>query len=140
MALLAIISTSLASAETFAPGAKNPKADFKTQAQQQPELTPFQKWAKDVKNPTPWFSWGGDLQLRTYYANNYKTLNDSVPNHEEEFQRYRARLWSTITPLTDLDINVRLLYNMFTFEEPPANLGTSDHLAEFLIDNINVKV
>ena len=62
-------------------------------------------FAKKIKNPTPWLSWGGDLRLREIFSPNL-LLN----KEDRHFQRYRLRAWTTIKPIKDIDLNVRLVY------------------------------
>ncbi|MGA2542080.1 MAG: alginate export family protein [Verrucomicrobiota bacterium] len=68
----------------------------------------------DIKNPVPWLTWGGDLRLRDEYFNNALSLG--APNggigfgnvHEQEYLRFRGRLWASLMPTNDLTFNVRL--------------------------------
>jgi hypothetical protein len=99
----------------------------------------WDQWCDRVKNPTPWFSWGGDLQLREVYANNYKTNDKDAPHHEEIYNRDRARIWTTIRPLTDLpdvEINARFYWQYYYFTES-AN-RSAEHLSEGSFDNLNL--
>jgi hypothetical protein len=106
----------------------------------------WDQWCDRVKNPTPWFSWGGDLQLREVYANNYKTLNKSSATHEDIYERTRARIWTTIKPLTDMpdvEINARFYWQWYYFDEYPevpnvSHQPTSEHLSEGSFDNLNL--
>jgi hypothetical protein len=68
----------------------------------------FEQFVAEVKTPLPWLNWGGDLRIRNEYLNNAITLSDTVPGHEQDLFRFRARLWTTITPLTNVSIYGRL--------------------------------
>jgi hypothetical protein len=66
------------------------------------------KWAKSVKNPAPWFSWGADLRLRNEHMNNGLTLSDAGAGHLQNYFRFRERIWSSFMPVTNLTINGRV--------------------------------
>jgi hypothetical protein len=63
-----------------------------------------------IKQPVPWLNWGGDLRLRNEYFNNLLTLNpnDAKNLHEQEYFRFRARIWTTVTPVDDVSVFTRL--------------------------------
>ena len=61
-----------------------------------------------IKQPFDWLKWGLDVRYRNEYFNNAQTLDSRAAYHEQEYFRYRGRLWTAITPLTDLSLNVRL--------------------------------
>src|SRR3974390_2580913 len=63
---------------------------------------------KDIKNPFPWMTWGGDFRVRNEYFNNLLTLNSENPLHEQDYFRFRARVWTSVTPVEDLSLNARL--------------------------------
>ena len=73
-----------------------------------PAPTTFEQWVKDTKNPTPWFNWGADLRLRNEYMNNTITLNENLVRHEQDYFRFRERIWASAMPVTNLSANVRL--------------------------------
>jgi hypothetical protein len=72
-----------------------------------PEPTAYDKWEKDVKNPTDWFTWGADLRLRNEYMNNNLFMNESGPLHEQDYFRFRERIWASVMPVTNLSVNAR---------------------------------
>ena len=72
------------------------------------KLSATEQMIKDIKNPTSWLNWGADLRIRNEYFNNLLTLNRDNPLHEQDYFRFRARLWATITPVEDLSFSVRL--------------------------------
>lgn len=73
-----------------------------------PQPSGFEQWAKDVKNPTDWLTWGMDLRVRNEYYNNDASLSDKQNYHEQDYFRFRARIWAGISPLTNLTANIRL--------------------------------
>ena len=78
----------------------------------------FDQWTKEVKNPAPWFSWGADLRLRNEFVNNAILLNANTPLHEQDYFRIRGRLWTTITPVTNLTLNARMSAESREWMEP----------------------
>jgi hypothetical protein len=98
---LAVLSavTALAQTQTAAPAPAAPPA---------PEPTTYDKWEKDVKNPSPHFNWGADLRLRNEYMNNNISLNNDLNLHEQDYFRFRERIWASVLPTTNISMNVRL--------------------------------
>ncbi len=72
------------------------------------QLSATEQMIKDIKNPTSWLNWGADFRARNEYFNNLLTLNRDNPLHEQDYFRFRARLWATVTPVEDLSFAVRL--------------------------------
>jgi len=76
--------------------------------------SPLEQTINDIKNPASWMSWGGDLRLRDEYYNNALSLG--VPNggigfgnvHEQEYLRFRGRIWASLFPTNAVTLNVRL--------------------------------
>ena len=115
----------LAQAQTNKPAAAPAIAPTK------PALTPTEQTIFDIKNPTPWLNWGGDFRWRDEYMNNTPTLG-SGPNlpaagaplhntdqiHEQNFFRFRARVWTSITPIENLSLNTRLSAEPREFFKP----------------------
>jgi len=66
-----------------------------------------EKMIKGIKNPVPWFNWGGDLRLRNEYFNNALTLNESSVRHEQDYFRFRERVWASVLPMTNVSVNAR---------------------------------
>jgi hypothetical protein len=73
-----------------------------------PPLSPTEQTIYDIKNPVSWLSWGGDFRIRNEYFNNLLTLNHDNPLSEQEYLRFRARIWSSVKPVDDVSLNVRL--------------------------------
>ena len=86
--------------------------------------SPAEQTIQDIKNPVSWLSWGGDLRVRNEYFNNALSLG--VPNgaigfgnvHEQEYLRFRGRLWASLFPTNDLTLNVRLAAEPREFLKP----------------------
>ena len=81
---------------------------------------------------------GGDFRIRENWDKNVTSLNDSTPNTERHYQRYRTRLWTQISPTEDIDINVRLTWEFFNWCLPAANGLRDTNFDEALFDNLNV--
>ena len=77
-------------------------------------ICPFEDFVKQVKNPVDWLSWGGDFRLRNEYFNNALSLGSGpssgpfAPVHEQDYFRFRGRVWASLFPTNDLSVNVRL--------------------------------
>jgi hypothetical protein len=77
-------------------------------------ICPFEDFVKQVKNPVDWLSWGGDFRLRNEYFNNALSLGSGpssgpfAPVHEQDYFRFRGRVWASLFPTNDLSLNVRL--------------------------------
>ena len=73
-----------------------------------PALSATEQKIQDIKNPFPWMSWGGDLRIRNEYFNDLLTLSEKNPLHEQDYFRFRSRVFTSITPVDDLSLNARL--------------------------------
>jgi hypothetical protein len=85
-----------------------------------PPPSAFDNWAKEVKNPVDWFTWGGDIRVRNEYFNNALSLGSGPgsgpfgPLHEQDYFRFRGRIGASLFPAiytsitNDLSLNVRL--------------------------------
>jgi hypothetical protein len=83
-----------------------------------PKLSPTEQTIKDIKNPVSWMSWGADLRARNEYYNNDRSLSDKAAYHEQDYFRFRARVWTAIKPTDDLSLNVRLTTEPREYIEP----------------------
>ena len=72
-----------------------------------PAPTAYDKWEKEMKNPVPWFNWGADVRIRNEYMDNNITLSDSGVRHEQDYFRFRERIWASLLPLTNVSLNAR---------------------------------
>jgi hypothetical protein len=91
--------------------------------QNAPALSQTEQTIHDIKNPAPWFTWGGDLRVRNEYQNNNTSLSDTAPRHEQDAFRFRGSVWAGISPVTDLTLNTRLAAEPRDFMKP-SNAGT----------------
>jgi hypothetical protein len=73
-----------------------------------PVLSPTEQTIQDIKNPFPWMNWGGDLRVRNEYFNDLLTLNPNAYTHQQDYFRFRGRVFASVTPVDDLSVNVRL--------------------------------
>jgi len=143
LAALANMALAQAAQPPAAP-AQGEKQSLTATPAEEPELF-SEEWFADSRKPVDWLTWGADLRLRDEYFNNAITLNKEVPAHEWHFQRYRPRIWSTITPVQDLDFNSRLTWEFRNWCLPKGIRGTSleDRRSmewdEALFDTLNVK-
>jgi hypothetical protein len=74
----------------------------------------FDEYVQQIKNPVDWFSWGADMRVRNEYFNNALSLGSGpssgpfAPVHEQDYFRFRGRVWASFFPTNDLTVNVRL--------------------------------
>ena len=83
-----------------------------------------------------WLKLGADLRYRFYRMDNWK-LDKHHPDHEFLFQRGRARAWAKITPLENLELNVRMMGEPRYWCKPDSK-ETWTHCEAFL-DQLNVR-
>jgi hypothetical protein len=95
-------------------------------------------WGPRMNSVASWLSLGADLRIRQEYHNNALTLNGSVPNHEYNYQRYRARLAATLKPAKFLDFNFRMTTERRWYFKPDSLDGSRPD--EFVFDNLNVSL
>jgi hypothetical protein len=103
-----------------------------------------------AQHPLSWLSWGGDFRIRNEYFNNALSLTtDSAisplfaPLHEQDYFRFRGRIWASIMPTDDLSFNVRLAAEPREFMKPSTMdtyYGQSGMQWRYgIIDNLNVQ-
>jgi len=107
-----------------------------------PALSSTEQTIKDIKNPVPWLNWGGDFRVRNEYFNDLLTLNPNAPLHEQDYFRFRARLWASVTPLDNLSVNARIAAEPREWMQPagytPYRGRTGLDMREGIIDSLNV--
>ena len=97
----------------------------------------------DIKHPVSWFTWGADLRIRNEYFNNALTLGDNMVRHEQDYFRFRERLWLSVQPVSDLSFNARVAaeqrdwMNASFAKQYGYKEGMEDRYA--ILDNANVK-
>ena len=98
---------------------------------------------QQIKHPFSWMGWGGDLRVRNEYFNDLLTLNPDAARHEQDYFRFRARVWSSITPVDDLSLNARLSSEPREWMKPAGFTSYKGHLGmdwtEGIVDSCNVK-
>ncbi len=57
----------------------------------------FDSLLEDIKHPADWLAWGGDFRYRNEFFNNAASITPSDKLHEQDVQRFRARVWSSAT-------------------------------------------
>lgn len=138
-AWLVLIAAARAEAQTStAPATTRPAATAPaSDAAAKKAADPVEDFIQKTKKPVNWLEWGFDHRAREEYQGNNRTLDKNAANHESHFQRYRSRLWTKITPVTDVDINTRLTWEFRNFCKPDT-LNSTD-MDEALFDNLNVQ-
>lgn len=105
-----------------------------------PQLSPTEQWIKDVKNPAKGVAWGADLRIRDEYLDNTISLTDADPRHEQNWIRYRGRVWLTLSPVSNFDLNARLTAEPRTITRNRFGNGfAGSDWTEGIIDNLNFK-
>ncbi len=95
---------------------------------------PFDDFMNGVTHPAPWLKWGGDIRVRNEYFNNALSLTSDPrlsplfgPVHEQDYFRYRGRLWTSIVPVENLSLNIRLTAEPREFLKPATMDTFFDH-------------
>jgi hypothetical protein len=100
-------------------------------------------WIKSVKTPCKEFTWGADLRLRNEYFDNALSLSQRRPRHEQDYFRFRERVWASIMPITNLSVNARLAAEQREWMKPTfakqANNESGFEERYAILDNANVK-
>jgi hypothetical protein len=126
----------IASAQTTQPTAA-------ASAPPTPALTSTEQMIKDIKNPASWMNWGADLRLRNEYFYDLITLNRRANLNEQDYFRFRGRIWTSITPIDDLSLNARLASEPREWMNPAGYTvykGRNGFDAtEGIFDNLNAK-
>ena len=100
----------------------------------------FCKAKEAIHQETPWLALSADLRLREIFAPNL--LLDKEDRH---WQRYRARVGATATPVKDIDFNFRMVYEPQHYCQPGRDLQVRNQYFmdewvenEAIIDTMNV--
>jgi hypothetical protein len=108
-----------------------------------PALSSTEQTIQDIKNPVSWMNWGTDLRFRNEYFYDLITLNPNVKLHEQDYFRFRGRLWTSITPVDDLSLNVRLASEPREWMNPAGYTIFKGKegldMTEGVFDSVNVK-
>lgn len=99
-------------------------------------------WAARLKNPVDWLTWGADLRVRNEYFDNLLTLSPANPLHEQDYFRFRTRVWMNLKPTDGVSLNTRLAIesrewlNQAGYTLKKGRTGWD--WSEGVIDNLNV--
>jgi len=110
-----------------------------------PALSPVDQTIQDIKKPVSWMSWGGDMRIREEIFDNLLTLNpdDAANLHLQNYLRFRGRIWTSIKPIEDLSLNVRLVDEVREWLRPAGYTAFSPNSGldwRFgIFDNLNVQ-
>ncbi len=95
-------------------------------------------------------TWGADLRLRHEYVMNPNLTREGERN-EMNYFRFRARVWTTLSPIEQVDFNARLTweprywfkpeeeYNVYGYKGRTQQMEDFE-LDEFIPDTFNVKI
>src|ERR1017187_3882279 len=126
----------IASAQTTQPSAA-------ASAPPPPALSSTEQMIKDIKNPASWMNWGADLRFRNEYFYDLITLNPRANLNEQEYFRFRGRIWTSIPPIDDLSLNARLASEPREWMNPAGYTvykgRTGFDATEGIFDNVNAK-
>ena len=130
-----------AGAPAATPAAATPAASATTTT---PSPNAFDQWVKDTKNLMVPITWGADARLRNEYVNNALTLSDGGARHEQDYFRFRERIWVSAMPVTNVSVNLRLAAEEREWMKP-ANAGQYGYRSGFeerygILDNANLKL
>jgi len=92
--------------------------------------------------PAPTFTSGGDLRLRNEYLNNAFSLSAVAARHEQDYFRFRGRLWFADAFAPGWTLNARLAAEPRLWEKPAfvsQFTGTGREMRYGLLDNLNLK-
>ena len=108
---------------------------------EKPTVDALEEFIQKTKHPVPWFTWGADIRLREVF-----TPNLLLDKEDRHFQRYRERVWASVTPIEDLSFNTRLVYEPRHFCQPSREAYTRDAayidewtMGEGIFDQMNVQ-
>ena len=122
-----------------APGAPQaPVSAEPTQKKPAGALDRMDDWFDKTKTVAPWLTWGADLRFRNDYTNNNSGLDKRQVGHESHQQKYRPRWWATVTPIKDIDLNVRIMWEGRHYSAPDG-MPDFDH-SSVLLDTLNLKL
>jgi hypothetical protein len=100
-------------------------------------------WIDKTKTPVPWMRWGADLRVRDEYFNaaglNKESPGTGTKAPETNWQRVRARWWTTVTPVKDMDLNLRFEWEGRHWSSP-GEVHPSWAKEQVTIDTANIKL
>lgn len=98
-------------------------------------------WMEDVKHPVDWLTWGGELRVRNEYYDTAVSLAEGAPRSVQDVLRFRGRLWTTATPLTNVALNARVAAEPRLWFHPSFTSGFPQSGMEWrygIVDSLNV--
>ena len=111
----------LAATLLAAPAQTNPAASTASP----PAPNSVERIIQEMKNPEPWLTFGGDVRIRNEYFNNGLSLTSDPkvsglfgPVHEQDYFRFRGRVWTSFALTTNLSVNTRLAAEPREFMNP----------------------
>ena len=108
-----------------------------------PALTGTEQTIKDIKQPCKEFNWGGDFRVRNEYFYDLLTLNPNNSLNEQDYFRFRGRIWASVMPVEDLSLNVRLASEPREWMQPagytPYKGNSGLDMGQGVFDTLNVK-
>ena len=104
----------------------------------------FESFVNQTKNPVDWLSWGADLRVRNEYLLNANMQLNPAANEINQL-RTRVRIWTTLKPVDNFELNGRLTWESRYFSRPdePVPMGSflldSFEHDEVICDNLNFR-
>ena len=100
------------------------------------------QWLEKFHNPAPGIEMGADIRLREIYAPRVDTLDKNPRgvnafSSKWHFERYRMRMWSRFGIDDDMDINSRLVWEFYTWDDPDRK-PSHVNFDEIIFDNLNL--
>lgn len=157
VAAVLVLAIPALKAQGTPPPAKPAAVEARPLANPQANQSAYDRFEERVRNPTDWLSWGADLRVRDEFLEN-TFMSAPIPGgpppapgtrYPDYNQiRIRARMWGTVKPVSNLDLNLRFAWESRVFTKPdepvPAYAGGASmvdafELDEFLIDNLNFR-
>jgi hypothetical protein len=140
---LGLTAIGVLSAAMTASGQTSPTTAAASTTGSQGATSATEDWIKKSKKPTDWMSWGADLRLRQEFVLSPNLVN--VGNNEQNYERFRARIWTSVAPVEWMSLNARLAWEARNYlypDNPTSNGVALDQwmMDEFLLDNLNVKI
>jgi hypothetical protein len=117
-------------------GAQTSSASALSTANESKQGTSADSFLEKAKHPIKGLTFQADLRVREEYFENALTLNNDLPNHESNYQRYRFRFGFVFSPVKDLDIGARIITERRSYLKPDASRGFRPD--EFLFDNLYI--
>jgi hypothetical protein len=141
--LLASLTVTGLTASAQTP-ASAPQATAATPPAAKPaEPSALEDFIAKSKHPVSWFTWGADMRVRNEYFNNAQSLDPNNPLTEQDYFRFRGRLWTSFSPVTNLSANVRLTAEPRNWLRPSSSRAFFNQEGQAwyygIFDNMNVQ-